>query len=160
MSFIEKLKTFFNIGGIEMHFDLERNIPKQNGEVAGKLILQADGERKIKNIYFTLEQREEKERNGGTSVRMIPIGSAKYNIDTLMKAGTKKTVDFVIPFQAKKNLNEKVTDALMDKGGLLSMVGAIGSFVGNIQITYYLKAKVEIEGALFKPEELVHVKLL
>ena len=160
MSFLEKVKCWFNIGGIELMFKIDHNIQKQSGEIKGKLVVTSQGERHVKKIHLVLEQRHDINRGGTHTVKFIQIGEMDLNEDMMMKAGDSKTIDFTLSFDAQKTLTDKVADKLMDQGGLLSVAGAVGSFISNVQTQYFLKAKAEVEGTLMSPDTATQVKLL
>ncbi len=160
MSFLDKVKTMFNIGGIEVIFDHDTAVEKHKGEMKGKITLEAKGDRKVRKVNIRLDQHIKKVRNGNESVEIVTIGSIDYDLNLTMKAGESKVVDFVVSFDPKKDFGDKIAEKMGDMGGVLGMVGAIGATMHNMEKTYTLKVKLDIEGALWKPEESNGVKLI
>lgn len=173
MSFVTTFKKWFNIGGVEVNFEFDgipkeehgvdfrgHYISKDSGMVKGRALLTSGYESKVKKIHFYLEQHIKKEKDGNEQVEIVKIGDKAYDLNLEIKPEETKKVEFEIPFEAKQSLMGNIADKVAQKGGLLGMVGSIGSFMENVQTTYTVVAKLEIEGALFKKEEAIGVKLV
>ena len=161
MSFIDKIKTMFNIGGVSVDFDMDRSFQKHTGEMKGQLVLTTGGERKIKIIHISLDQHVKKtDMSGNESIDIVTIGKTTYDFNDVLKPNEPKTINFNLRFTPKENWGDKITNAVANQGGMLGMIGSIGATFRNLEVTYTLKIKPEVEGALFKPEETVGVQLI
>ena len=160
-SFLEKIKIMFNIGGIDVQFNVPETIEKHTGQIKGQVILEAKSERTVKKVHMFLEQHiNKRDHQGNESVDIIKIGSKDFDINTTLKAGETKSIDFDFHFEPQKDFGDKVADKMMEQGGLLSVVGAMGATMHNLEKTYTLQVKTEIEGALWRPREAYGVKLI
>jgi len=163
MSFVDSFKKWFNVGGVHLAFEMERNIPKANAVIQGKIKVTSDGERHVKKIMLTLKQRRDVYRNGSHSVEYMTIGQKSYDVDYQMKAGDAKVLDFQMSVKPQEtftgNLFNKATDALQSKGGILGQIGEAGAFVKNLEMIYQLEVKTDIEGTIMNPNETTQIKL-
>lgn len=151
----------FNIGGVNVQFNVPTTIEKHKGEIKGQIVLETKGERTIKKVHIFLDQHiTKRDHEGNESVDIVTIGKKDYDINAILKAGGTKTVDFEFRFDPQKDLGDKIADKMMEQGGVLSVVGAIGATMHNMEKTYTLKVKTDIAGALWKPEEACGVKLI
>lgn len=161
MSFIDKIKLWFNIGAFNVDFEMDRAFHKHQGELKGHLKLSSEGERKIKKIYISLDQHIKKtDMSGNEHMEIVTIGKTTYDFNDVLKANEPKTLDFNLRYTPRENLGDKIAGAVAKQDGVLGMIGSIGATLRNLEVTYTLKVKPEIEGALFKPEETVGVKLM
>lgn len=161
MSFIDKIKTMFNLGGMNVEFQVPSEIDKQSGELEGTVILQAAGERKIKKVLVKLDQHISKDDG---SMEILTIGSTEYPIDATLKAGENKPLAFKLKFNPKDSIGEKIADKISEKlggiGGVLGAVVNMNSQNQHRQRTYTVKVIMDVEGALWKPEEATGIKLI
>lgn len=161
MSFLEKFKIMFNIGGINIQFNVPTTIQKHSGEVKGQITLETKGERNVKKVHVFLDQHiKKRDHQGNESTNIVTIGKKDFDLNQILKAGETKTIDFDFRFNPENDLNDKITDKMMEQGGMLGMIGAVGSALHNVEKTYTLKVKTEIQGALWKPEEAFGIKLI
>ena len=156
MAFIDKMKTMFNIG-VDVEFPMETQLEKNKGFVEGKVKLTTTTERKFRKVQIRIDQHIKK--NNG-SVDIVTIGKVEYPLDITLKTGEDKMIDFKIHFDAKDNWGDKVAEKVGTMGGVLGMVGNYAANQRNWEKTYTLKVTMDIEGALWKPEEATGVKLL
>lgn len=151
----------FNIGGMNVEFHVSPEIQKKSEVLEGKIILQAGGERKIKKILIKLDQHVQ--RNNG-SVDILTIGSTEHAVNATLKAGEEKPVEFKLHFNPKDGIGDKIADKFGDLtgkvGGVVGALGKMGTEMHNRERTYTLKVVMEVEGALWKPEESMGIKLV
>ncbi len=156
MAFVDKIKTMFNVG-VNVEFPMETHLEKNKGVMEGTVILKTTGERKFRKVLIRIDQHIRKD-NG--SMNIFTIGRAEYPLDLVLKAGEDKKIDFQIHFNPKDNWGDKIAEKVGTMGGVLGMVGNYAANQRNWEKTYTLKVVMDIEGALWKPEEATGVKLL
>lgn len=153
-SFFGKLKQWLGIGTLKIEIDLpDSTVTPKSQEIPGKVIVTGKGDQHVNAI--TVVAREywtRKELGGKETKKCFEMGTLTLNKVFDIKKGETQTFEFTLPIRFVKSTE----DELIEKGGVM---GAIGSFSAGLRqkSEMTLCATVDVEGAAFDPNQIVHL---
>jgi len=156
MSFIDKVKSWFNIGGVKLAIDVPVNIEKASQEVKGSIKVTSKTDKHVEKITVKLVETFSQGRGESASERDYDWGEKEISSAFDIKTGEEKVVEFVLPFTPVKSS----TESMADQGGVLGGLGKVAMFADNAKSTFKVEASAKITGSAFGTSESKEVKLV
>ncbi len=143
MSILDKFKRWLGVGPLDVQLRVPARAQKATGQVVGNAVLRAMTDQQVSNVVVTLKETWSFGRGDEFRARQFELGKVTLAESLEMKAGEARLLDFVLPFEVLKSS----TDALIDRGGALRLVGKAAAFARCERSTYEIAVVADVKGA-------------
>lgn len=155
MSFIDKIKQWFGIGGVKVKLQLPSTVIEKNkGQVTGSVVVTTKSNQHVNSIKVEFEETYTVGSGQDRKIQYITMGSFKSEPFDLA-AGETKTISFAFPFSHSMSMNQK----MQEKGGVLGAMGSLASMADRERSSYAVKASADVQGAIMSGTDVVTVSL-
>ncbi len=144
------------IGGVKVELSIPAEAPKQEGNLAGKIILTSKSDQDIKEIEIKMIEEYSTGRGDEKETKELTLGEIKISEAMSIKEGETKEIPFSLPYALIKSNN----DELKEKGGALGALGKVGSFAKNEKSEFFIEADVDVVSAAIDPSDRKKIKLV
>jgi hypothetical protein len=153
MGFLATVKKWFGIGGAKVELKTPTALAKDAKTTSGTFTITTKSEVTITSMEVVFEEKYTKGSGDNKTVKEFEWGKTEWNETFVLKAGETKTVDFTVAFERPLSS----TQAMADKGGVMGGIGKAASFLSNEKSQYYVKASIDVKGAVLDPSATVEV---
>ncbi len=186
MSFLDKVKQFFNIGGIKLRLlNVGPDIRITDGQIKGKIHLESKSVQKVKsiNVKFIREIKtylpNNQTNNNQDNVNNDNYTTMNENVQTeeniigewhldqpfQMQANEKKDIDFIINFNLPReslnlNKNQNTNQPMFSININTGNTNNLNNNQRRQEITYSVVARADVDKAAFDPGDRVIVHLV
>lgn len=154
MSFWNKVKQFFGIGGVKLQLQVQPSYSKKEGLIQGKITITTKSPQTLQEIKLKLEEVWHTGRGDQKTSKTFQLGSSSIPGFTI-QPGESKTIDFTLPFEILKS----EADRLKEKGGFVGSLGKLEAFANAESSSYTIIASAETQGTAFSPNDLKSIQL-
>jgi hypothetical protein len=153
MSFLNTVKGWFNIGGVNVRLQgINPHVSRSGSQIDGSVLLSSKGDKHILKLTYRFLVR----RKTGTGQQKTLVDSTIAEVvDTNafdMTAGETKTLQFSIPYVIPKEL--------YDQGGVIGAIGSIGATLIRARSTFHVLAVCDVRGTALDPMDMFTVELV
>jgi hypothetical protein len=156
MSLFAKIKQFFGFVGVKVELSVPGQAAKAAGSIPGKVALLAEQPQKIVSLKVSMVEEWSIGRGEQKTEKRFDLGEVTVAQDFSIAQGERREFDFTLPFELVKSEQ----DRLMDKGGALGALGAVGKFAGGEKSTYRVIATADVAGAALDPNAVKDIRLV
>ncbi len=153
MGFFDKIKGWFNIGGVKVKLsEVSPTVSKKGNSIIGKAILTSKSDKQVLGLTYKFNLRKTTGSGEEKKVKDYVVGQSASTEAFEIKAGETKTVDFTIPYSIEKTL--------ADMGGVLGAIGKVGSFLSGDKLEYTISVAASVKGAAFDTSDSMTVTVV
>jgi hypothetical protein len=156
MALFAKIKQFFGFVGVKVELSVPEQTPKASGAIPGKIALQAEQSQQIVSLKVSIVEEWSIGRGEEKTEKRFELGEVMVAQDFSIGRGERREFEFTLPFELVKS-NQ---DRLMDKGGALGALGALGKFAGGEKSTFRVIATADVAGAALDPNAVKDIRLV
>lgn len=156
MSFMDKVKQFFGMGGVRVKLECPPQAGAQGGTVEGVVHLQSKSDLHILELNVTMKEVFTTGRGDDKETRELEMGQVVLGGNFDIKAGEAKSLPFLLPYQIIKSN----ADELKEKGGALGKLGSVAKFANNERSEFFIEADCDVKGTAFDPGDKKAIHLV
>lgn len=156
MGFFQTIKNKLGIGGVKVQLQTPGQASKEEGTVAGKIILTTKSDQEIKDLTVKMIEEYTTGRGDSKTTKEYTLGETKIDGGFTIKKGETKEIEFNLPFTILKSKN----DEMKEKGGVMGSLGKAGSFMDNEKSSYFVDAEADVKAAALDPSNKKSIKLV
>jgi hypothetical protein len=150
------IKQRLGIGGVKLKLEVEPQVGKDAGQLQGRVNLMSKSDQRVETLNFRLLEKYTTGRGDNETTEEFELGKTSKTGPIEMKAGQTETLDFVLPFQLKESMHDK----LKGKGGALGALGKASSFMAAAESQYEVWVDADVKGTSFGPNDFSSIQLV
>ena len=156
MGFMQKVKQFFGIGGIDVMVQCEPQVSQQTGLVNGQVTLSAKSDQHVLTLDVKVVEEYTTGRGADKDTEEYQMGMVRLGGGFDIKAGEQKLIPFQVPFDMIKSN----ADELKDMGGGLGKLGAMAKFANAEKSEYFVEAECDVQATAFDPSGKQQIQIV
>jgi hypothetical protein len=156
------LKQLTGLGGVKLKVELDSSSPPQISEkprtYSGTLHLSSDTDVQFKQLIYRLEMTTVwKDAKGQRREKQHLLGEKVIDVSTeSLTAGETKDIPFKIDGKHFE-LHKTSEQALSEQGGMLGVLGKVGSLVQKQHVSYHLVIMLTFQNITFDSREKIEL---
>lgn len=156
MSFFSKIKQGLGIGTAKVELQIPGQISSASQEVAGKIILTAQSDQKVKSIRVIIIERYTTGRGEDKTSKEYELGSLLLPTAFELAKDERHEIDFQLSFKLGLSNNQ----SLAEEKGVLGALGKAAVFAKAEKSEYEVKVTVDLEGVALDPSDSKPIRLV
>ena len=156
MAFMQKLKQMLGIGGVKVKVTTPNpRVERTANSIAGSIELNSKSDQLVTKLVVKFVEHRTTGSGNDKKHQTFDLGETLITQDLTVKAGVPAQFEFTVPFALKT-----ITDQMRAKGGVLGVMGKIGSMVENERSEYKLTGSASVKGRMMAASGSVNIKLI
>lgn len=150
------LKQRLGIGGVKLQLETPPQVGKESGQIQGRVNMVSKTDQIVDLMDLKIIEKYTTGRGDNEKTEEFELGKTSQSGPIEIKAGQPHSIEFVLPFQPRQSVHEK----LKSKGGALGALGKASSFMASEKSEFEVWVNADVKGTSLGPNDYKSINLL